>query len=240
MAMDLVSFYYGNQVDFESLGEKIIEGALYFITDTGRIYLGGASGDSTDVTNDVILLTNSIPTQGITKKLYISNTWPDSNGLFDARVWDSNSNSYVSIIHHLTDAEVLSQYLGATNTVTITNPNTGSGTVTSHVEAFTKIEREKLLNIESGAEVNVQSDWTVTNTAADSYIKNKPVISSDKSSIAASSATLPNGNAVYNYLLSYITNDTAGAAKIKSLYESNANTNAFTDNEKSKLAGIES
>lgn len=32
----------------------------------------------------------------------------------------------------------------------------------------------KLKNIESGAEVNVQSDWAQTNTASDSYIKNKP------------------------------------------------------------------
>lgn len=32
----------------------------------------------------------------------------------------------------------------------------------------------KLKNIESGAEVNVQADWTQTNTASDSYIKNKP------------------------------------------------------------------
>lgn len=32
----------------------------------------------------------------------------------------------------------------------------------------------KLKNIESGAEVNVQSDWSQTNTTSDSYIKNKP------------------------------------------------------------------
>lgn len=32
----------------------------------------------------------------------------------------------------------------------------------------------KLKNIESGAEVNVQSDWTQNDTASDSYIKNKP------------------------------------------------------------------
>ena len=32
----------------------------------------------------------------------------------------------------------------------------------------------KLKGIEEGAEVNVQADWTQTNTASDSYIKNKP------------------------------------------------------------------
>lgn len=35
-------------------------------------------------------------------------------------------------------------------------------------------EREKLKGIESGAEVNVQSDWKQTNSHDDSFIKNKP------------------------------------------------------------------
>jgi len=33
--------------------------------------------------------------------------------------------------------------------------------------------------------------------------------------------------------------ETLTAEQIKALYESNANTNAFTDNEKTKLAGLE-
>jgi hypothetical protein len=36
-------------------------------------------------------------------------------------------------------------------------------------------DKEKLAGIASGAEVNVQSDWTQTNNSADDYIKNKPV-----------------------------------------------------------------
>ncbi len=35
-------------------------------------------------------------------------------------------------------------------------------------------EKNKLANIAAGAEVNVQSDWNVSDTNADSYIKNKP------------------------------------------------------------------
>ena len=39
---------------------------------------------------------------------------------------------------------------------------------------FTNTLKTKLDGIASGAEVNVQSDWTQTNTSADDYIKNKP------------------------------------------------------------------
>lgn len=37
---------------------------------------------------------------------------------------------------------------------------------------------DKLAGIAAGAEVNVQSDWNVTDTASDAYIKNKPTIPS--------------------------------------------------------------
>lgn len=39
---------------------------------------------------------------------------------------------------------------------------------------FTTAEKTKLDGIESGAEVNVQSDWSQTDNSADDYIKNKP------------------------------------------------------------------
>ncbi len=42
--------------------------------------------------------------------------------------------------------------------------------------AFTDSEKTKLSGIETGAEVNVQSDWNQTDDTADDYIKNKPVI----------------------------------------------------------------
>lgn len=39
---------------------------------------------------------------------------------------------------------------------------------------YTTTEKNKLAGIASGAEVNVQSDWNVTNSSSDAYIKNKP------------------------------------------------------------------
>lgn len=41
---------------------------------------------------------------------------------------------------------------------------------------YTSTEKNKLSGIASGAEVNVQSNWTETNTSSDAYIKNKPTI----------------------------------------------------------------
>ena len=41
---------------------------------------------------------------------------------------------------------------------------------------YTTAEKNKLAGIASGAEVNVQADWNVTNTSSDAFIKNKPSI----------------------------------------------------------------
>jgi hypothetical protein len=41
---------------------------------------------------------------------------------------------------------------------------------------MTDAERTKLQGIAAGAEVNVQPNWTQTNTSADDYIKNKPTL----------------------------------------------------------------
>ena len=41
---------------------------------------------------------------------------------------------------------------------------------------FTTAFKNKLNGIAAGAEVNVQSDWSVTDTTSDAYIKNKPTI----------------------------------------------------------------
>lgn len=43
-------------------------------------------------------------------------------------------------------------------------------------EDYTSTEKSKLSGIAAGAEVNVQSDWSQTNTDADDFIKNKPTL----------------------------------------------------------------
>ena len=41
---------------------------------------------------------------------------------------------------------------------------------------YTTDEKNKLAGIKTGAEVNVQSDWNITDTNSDAFIKNKPTI----------------------------------------------------------------
>lgn len=48
---------------------------------------------------------------------------------------------------------------------------------------YTTTEKNKLSGIASGAEVNVQSDWNVTSSSSDAYIKNKPTIPSKVSDL---------------------------------------------------------
>ena len=48
---------------------------------------------------------------------------------------------------------------------------------------FTSTLKNKLNNIETGAQVNVQSDWAQGDTSADSFIKNKPTIPSKTSDL---------------------------------------------------------
>jgi hypothetical protein len=43
---------------------------------------------------------------------------------------------------------------------------------------YTDADKAKLTGIEAGAEVNVQSDWSQSDSSADDYIKNKPTIPS--------------------------------------------------------------
>jgi len=42
---------------------------------------------------------------------------------------------------------------------------------------YTSAEKQKLADIAAGAEVNVQSDWNVTDSTSDAFIKNKPDLS---------------------------------------------------------------
>lgn len=48
---------------------------------------------------------------------------------------------------------------------------------------YTTAEKNKLSDIQAGAEVNVQSNWAETNTSSDSFIQNKPSIPSKTSDL---------------------------------------------------------
>lgn len=79
---------------------------------------------------------------------------------------------------------------------------------------YTTAEKNKLAGIASGAEVNVQSDWNVTDTSSDAFIKNKPTIPTKTSQLTNDSDFVSDANYVHT-------------------------DNNYTTAEKTKLAGIE-
>lgn len=87
-------------------------------------------------------------------------------------IWLSGTSAFevigettIDLTDYATQNYVLSQTSGKVDKVT--------GMGLSHVD-FTSAYQSKLDSIAPSAEVNVQSDWNVTNSALDSYIANKP------------------------------------------------------------------
>lgn len=87
---------------------------------------------------------------------------------------------------------------------------TGKGLSTND---FTTAEKNKLSGIASGAEVNVQSDWNVTSSTSDAFIKNKPSIPTKTSDLTNDSDFVSDADYVHT-------------------------DNNFTTTEKDKLSGI--
>ena len=80
---------------------------------------------------------------------------------------------------------------------------------------FTTAYKDKLDAIASGAEVNVQADWNVTDSTQDSFIKNKPTIPAAVTVDSALSSTSTNpvqNKAIYSSLSEKIASTAIGSA----------------------------
>lgn len=97
---------------------------------------------------------------------------------------------------------------------------------------FTPTLKNKLNGIESGAEVNVQSDWSQSDSTADDYIKNKPIIPPGSTVDPALDPT--SSNAVANSAIVAALDTKVDKVTGKGLSEED-----YTSTEKTKLAGIE-
>jgi hypothetical protein len=171
----------------------------------------------------------------------------------------------------------------------IKSTNNSTNDSINELYKLSEANTEKLAGIDSGAQVNVQSNWTQTDTTNDDYIKNKPsnLVQDDSythtdnnyttaektklaglespkykgaydslSQLQAAYPTATTGDTadvnvdgvIHQYVWDVLTtawvdNGISGADSatgIKSKYESNEDTNAFTDDEKTKLAAIAS
>lgn len=95
-----------------------------------------------------------------------------SSGSFANKQYRWSGTTYV-----LCNPSDVNSVNGKTGIVQLNQDDVGDGDtyVRTHND-FTNELKQKLENVESGAEVNIQSDWNQTDATKDDYIKNKPLI----------------------------------------------------------------
>lgn len=108
--------------------------------------------------------------------------------------WHAVSNTTQVTINTFTNTSE-GTIKGSTNVGQVFAESDGTGSVQGWdaLQAQADNATSKLATIESGAQMNVQSDWTETDSAADDYIKNKPTIDttlSDSSTNAVTNAAI--------------------------------------------------
>ena len=87
---------------------------------------------------------------------------------------------------------------------------------------YTTTEKDKLAGIATGAEANVQSDWNVTDTSSDAFIKNKPTIPTVPS--AATAKPVVDGTAAVGTSTKYAREDHVHPTDTSRAPESHAST----------------
>lgn len=178
--LETSDLYAGDNITITSLG-----GNKLMITATG-----GGGGDMTnyytkqetynkqevdDLIGDIegisIEVVSALPSTGQSNIIYLVQRAAPATG-YDEYVWVESSSQFELI--GSTDVD-LSGYYTKTEVDDLLDDKvdkvSGKGLSTND---YTTAEKNKLAAIEAGAEVNVQSDWNQTNTAADDFIKNKP------------------------------------------------------------------
>ena len=108
-------------------------------------------------------------------------------------------------------------------------------------EDFTSAEKTKLSGIESGAEVNVQANWTEADSSSDAYIQNKPTIPAKVSDLQNDSGYITGvaWGQVTGTLSSQTDLKNALDGKVDTVAGKGLSENDFTDTLKDKLDGIE-
>ena len=108
---------------------------------------------------------------------------------------------------------------------------------------FTNELKSKLENIEENAEVNIQSDWTETDSTSDAYILNKPdiYITTEVDNFLAEKADKSTTIAGYGITDTYTKDETSAFlnTKVDKVSGKALSSNDFTSSLKSKLESIE-
>lgn len=121
-----------------------------------------------------ILVVQTLPTQDIsTTTIYlVPKQTAETQDIYDEYIyvnnaWEHIGTTQIDLSNYYTKTEI--------NTLLADKVDKVTGKQLS-TEDFTSALKTKLDGIASGAEVNVQSDWSQSDNTADDYIKNKPTI----------------------------------------------------------------
>ena len=128
--------------------------------------------------------------------------------------------------------------------ITIDDDDSGNTITISVTNEFTQAHETKLDGIETGAEVNVQSNWDEANVGSDAFIQNKPILFSGDYGDLTNTPSIPDAltkDDIYDFNLDIITegtgitidDDDSGNTITISV------TNEFTQSHETKLDGIE-
>ena len=121
-----------------------------------------------------ILVVQTLPTQDIsTTTIYlVPKQTPETQDIYDEYIyvnnaWEHIGTTQIDLSNYYTKSEI--------NTLLADKVDKVAGKQLS-TEDFTSALKTKLDGIATGAEVNVQSDWSQSDNTADDFIKNKPSI----------------------------------------------------------------
>ena len=154
---------------YKNLFEIRDNGSLY--SSEGRVYTTGNKPNKTDVgLSNVPNVTTNNQTPSFTQATTLANI---VSGETLTLLLSKISKAIADLISHLGDTVKHITAIERTNWNTAyTNNHTHSNK--SIIDKLTQAMLDKLAGIAVGAEVNVQSDWNITDTTSDAFIKNKP------------------------------------------------------------------
>ena len=163
--------------------------------------------------------------------------WIDTTSQKAYRCVDNTSGAAVWVDTSLSTSELATVALSGSYNDLNNKPSNATGTVSGFMSASDKV---KLDTVETGAEVNTvnsvagKTGLVTLNTSDVSEGANQYFTTARARAAISVSGDLTYSNGVISFNETYST-----PVDIKTAYESNTDTNAFTDSEKSKLSGIE-
>lgn len=137
---------------------------------------------SSVVPTDIFTVVAELPEAGLPNKIYlVPSSEPETQNALDEFIWVDNDwemigNVSVDLSNYFNRAEINSMLDDKVDKLA------GRGLSTND---YTTDEKDKLAGIDTGAQVNVQSDWNESGDTKDSYIQNKPTIPTVPTNVSA-------------------------------------------------------